>query len=86
MWAVDLSKLNQGATQEEIEDARAAGFPLDLCKCLEEGQTWGEVVNTVDYDLWYYDTFLGRRHIGGPLGDGDFYPTREKIMRNNPAV
>ena len=22
---------------------------------------------------------------GGPLGDGDYYPSHEKIMRNNPA-
>ena len=24
--------------------------------------------------------------LGGPLGDGDYYPSHEKIMRNNPAV
>ncbi len=23
---------------------------------------------------------------GGPLGDGDYYPSREKMMKNNPAV
>ena len=24
--------------------------------------------------------------LGGPLGDGDYYPSHEKAMRNNPAV
>ena len=36
------------------------------------------------YDInegWIYKT--GR--LGGPLGDGNYYPSHEDIMRNNPA-
>ena len=40
-------------------------------------------------EMSYFDELKMKSSVGdlgGPLGDGDFYPTHEKIMRNNPAV
>ena len=34
---------------------------------------------------WRIDDTDSKVKQGGPLGDGDYYPSREKIMRNNPA-